>query len=375
MTSKRSNWHHLVGSLYDAAMDDTLWTSAVAEIMEQVGADQAALFSLNAGLNAYEPELLNQYVSDDVWNLYQAYYWQRDVWTQRMQITGQLKQGGIVHGDGLIERREFRRTEIYADYAKPNDVEVLMCALLFDGNTPGDPPMMALNLYRPPNSAAFGKHEEALLCGLIPHLQRALRIRWRMGRQNEERSLREHALDHMGQAVALLDESGGVLFANRRAENIFRDGGGPISKNNRFTAAGASGANDIREALRQAASGIGGSMRLANPGTGRQWVITFSPLRIAGAASNQSARILALIAEPARTPAGALPQFAALYRLTPAETGVLEQLLMQESTLAMADALGISIKTLRVHLGNLFAKTHTANQRELVRFFLNHPAS
>jgi DNA-binding CsgD family transcriptional regulator len=65
--------------------------------------------------------------------------------------------------------------------------------------------------------------------------------------------------------------------------------------------------------------------------------------------------------------------FAQLYRLTPAETRVLEQLLLKESTQEIAEALQIGIKTLRTQLSALFAKTQTKNQRELVKFYLSHP--
>ena len=177
----------------------------------------------------------------------------------------------------------------------------------------------------------------------------------------------------MAQAVGLLDETGRVLFANRKAEAIFRQGGGPIALNRRFTAAHPRGAGAIQEGLRRACLGIGGSLRLENPATGRQWVITFSPLRIPTVDLTQGARILALISEPDQPSTEGLPHFAKLYGLTPAETRALEQLLQRESTQDVADELGISIKTLRVHLSALFAKTGTSGQRELVRFYLAHP--
>lgn len=373
--STTPDWNDLIGAIYDAATDDALWTPAIGRVMELIGADQSALFSLHVGLNGYVPILLNQYVSDDVWNLYWAYYWQCDIWSQRMQATGQLRVGNVVHGDQLLERREFRRTEIYADYARPNGVETLMCSLLFDGNTPAEPPMMALNLYRPPQAETFSQEDEAFLRVLIPHLRRALRIRWQIGQHEEERSLRETVLDGMAQGVVLLDEHGTVLFANRRAEAIFRLGAGPTVHNRRLTAVSLRGGNGIQEGLRRACQGIGSSLRLEHPATGRQWVVTFSPLRIPRLDLTQGARILALIAEPNQPSTEGLPHFARLYGLTPAETRVLEQLLQRESTQDVADALQISIKTLRAHLSALFAKTGTSGQRELVRFYLAHPPS
>jgi DNA-binding CsgD family transcriptional regulator len=178
----------------------------------------------------------------------------------------------------------------------------------------------------------------------------------------------------MSQAVALLDGDGKVLFANRQAEAIFRDGGGPLVINQRLTAARAQDAAAIRENLRQARQGTGSSMGVKGIGTGQRWMITFMPLPSAFAQTlTEEARVMALIAEPGKLATGNLGGFAQLYRLTPAETRVLEQLLVKESTQEIAETLQIGIKTLRTQLSALFAKTQTKNQRELVKFYLSHP--
>jgi DNA-binding CsgD family transcriptional regulator len=101
---------------------------------------------------------------------------------------------------------------------------------------------------------------------------------------------------------------------------------------------------------------------------------TFSPLRLANPNAPAAPRILVPIATPDQASTDGLPRFARLYRLTPAETRVLQYLLEQRNTQEIAETLTIGIKTLRTHLSNLFAKTGTATQRELVRFFPAHPA-
>lgn len=177
----------------------------------------------------------------------------------------------------------------------------------------------------------------------------------------------------MSQAVALLDGDGKVLFANRQVEAVFREGSGPLVINQRLTAAGAQDAAAIRENLYQTRQGFGGSMDVKDIGTGQRWMITFMPLPNAFTQSlAEQAHIMALIAEPGKLATGNLGGFAKIYRLTPAETRVLEQLLLKESTQEIAECLQIGIKTLRTQLSALFAKTQTKNQRELVKFYLSH---
>lgn len=70
---------------------------------------------------------------------------------------------------------------------------------------------------------------------------------------------------------------------------------------------------------------------------------------------------------------GKIDPFAGLYGITSSEIRVMEQLLIQQNTQEIADALQVSIKTVRAHLSQLFTKTATTCQRELVRFYLAHP--
>lgn len=366
-------WTDLVGSIYDAALDDDQWPVVVDRMLELVGAQHGWLVS--APDPCSQPTLaFGSRILDQVWPLYQGYYWQRDVCLAQAMAMGKLERGAIGQGDELVERKALHTTEYFQDFLRPFDLGVLLVGLIFDYRTPEECPLTFLAFHRPPDAEAFSPAEEELYHHLMPHLQRSLRIRWQLVKEREARHLSERTLDCLSQAVVLLDEAGRVLFANHHAEAIFRQGGGPVCVNHRLTAVDAQGASGIREGLRRAALGVGSSVCLRNPVTGRQWAITFSPLRISTPATSNSARIVALIGEPNRPATSGLAHFAALYRLTPAETRILEQLLKQDSLQDIADSQRISIATLRTHLRALYAKTRTSGQRELVRFYLTHPS-
>jgi len=57
---------------------------------------------------------------------------------------------------------------------------------------------------------------------------------------------------------------------------------------------------------------------------------------------------------------------AATFNLTPAEIRTLERLLGGSSPAEIADELGVALPTVRTHLSNIFAKTGTARQLDLV---------
>src|SRR5262245_65198042 len=57
---------------------------------------------------------------------------------------------------------------------------------------------------------------------------------------------------------------------------------------------------------------------------------------------------------------------AAAFDLTPAEIRTLGRLLGGSSPAEIADELGVALPTVRTHLSNIFAKTGTARQLDLV---------
>ena len=62
-----------------------------------------------------------------------------------------------------------------------------------------------------------------------------------------------------------------------------------------------------------------------------------------------------------------LEVIAKRYRLTAGEVRVLDALLKVDGVKAMAEMLGLSEATVRTHLHNLFQKTGTSRQSELVK--------
>ena len=58
--------------------------------------------------------------------------------------------------------------------------------------------------------------------------------------------------------------------------------------------------------------------------------------------------------------------FASSYRLSPREQEVVQLLVQGQTTVAMADQLGISPHTVRDHLKHLYRKTETGSRSELL---------
>ncbi len=367
----------LIQQIYDAALNDALWPSAVRALAQLFNAEESIMFSPR--LSPYDPvSVLASYEHVDmaVWQAYEAYYWQHDVWANEGIRQGFLFDGSITHGDQFLERSQFRQSEIYCDMYKPHmmGIEVMMSAILIDTANPDPVPPFFLSFYKTACAEAFTKGNEQALRHVLPHIRRALRIRWKMLGQQQNCLLREQALEQMAAAILLLDATGRILFANRKAESLLRQGANPTVINGRLCSWDVHQNHAVKQALFQARKGIGSTLRFDNAAPIGVRVATFAPVPGEKAESLMApVRIMVIMTELNQDVRDDLVAFAALYKLTPAETRVLKHLLQLQSTHEIAESLQVCMSTLRTQMKALFAKTHTKNQRELIRFCLSHP--
>ncbi len=366
----------LVQQIYDAALDDVLWPSVIREITRLVQATDSILYSPRLDGNC-DPFTLSpfEHASIDVWADYASYYWQHDVWLNESIKQNLTHTGFIIHGDQLIDRKAFRNTIVYNDYLMPKmgGVEVVMGTIVCDASIPEHLPPMYLCLYNHAFTEAFSQQDEDLMRYLVPHLHRALRVRWKIANEQQVSHLREEVLEHINTAILLLDSTGLILFANQKAEQLLRTGGHPTELNGRLCSLDGDKNNALKQALRQAQAGIGSTVRFDNGDAIGARVATFSPISAKRSEYlSMPTRILVMISKPDKPAPSDLSAFAKLYKLTAAETRVLKYLLQQQSTKEIAETLHINMTTLRSQLSELFAKTNTKNQRELIRFCLSH---
>lgn len=347
------NWVEHIGDLYKGVMDDSLWTLTINRIMEEAGASLCLQVCPYIDPSSDAHQRMGCQIYKDTCPFYEAYH-------------EPCEHGLQYHAS--IEGNRLLCSDIQADFSKGSEKKRLRCAIPFDGGLVNVPSLYCAQTF---NECAV--RDERFISEMLPHLQCALRIRWQMVKQHHASSLHEEVLGKIPQAMALLDESGHVLFTNRRAKAIFQETDGFFLVNNQLAMHGAQ-RGLVKDALRQAAQGIDSSVLLDDMERQRRWAVAFSPLCLSGSHTVPITRILAQITNLEQVSMEGLLHFAKLYGLTKAESRVLHHLVRLQNTKEIAEILGISIKTLRIHLGNLFCKTSTASQRELVQFFQRHPS-
>ncbi len=231
-------------------------------------------------------------------------------------------------------------------------------------------------LHRTRNAGRYEPPDIEVFSALYHHLKRALAIGFRLGSLGTLQRCTTELLDRNPAAVILLDARKHVIYANRAAEAFCSaEDGIRLSPNG--IVAQSSYENDrmqdlIAEALSpEALPGQGGSMRMARPSGKRAYAVLVSPLsgRYAALSTLRPAVCIVITDPDAKHPLSSR-RLQAAFRLTDAEARMAELLAAGESLHAAAAELGITYGTARARLAEIFQKTETRRQGELIKVLL-----
>ncbi len=185
------------------------------------------------------------------------------------------------------------------------------------------------------------------------------------------------ALNRLSLAVIVLDASARVLLTNTAGAGLLSAGDGLTLGVGRICRAGDPRQTaELHRLVRAAATGDGaalgeGMLALGRPSLGRPLSLAVSAIEGAAGAADALAVLFVADPETARPPAP--PAIARLFDLTGAESRLVHALAMGDRLEAAAERCGVTIGTARTYLKQVFAKTETSRQSELIRLVLTSP--
>jgi DNA-binding CsgD family transcriptional regulator/PAS domain-containing protein len=289
-----------------------------------------------------------------------------------------FKSGSVFLASQLIPMEELHRSEFYTEFLRPNGIEHLLCAVLFQERSLYG----FLNLARPKEMHPFSGQEVALMQKLLPLLQQALMVSRTIARLASERAIANGLLDHMSRGIVLLDGRGKAVMANRAALRILEGRDGLMFEDNGIRAVIPEENQRLKHLLQsvlagdRAAGQIPDSLLLVSrTGADSPLSVLIAPLgRDLPLLEEPQARAVAFISDPEQCPTSAEQVMRGLYSFTEAEARLAGCLLKGLSLEECSAHLGITLNTTRTHLKRLFLKTSTNRQGELIRILLESPA-
>mgnify|MGYP001321728949 CR=1 FL=1 len=187
-------------------------------------------------------------------------------------------------------------------------------------------------------------------------------------------SVGEAALDRLPVGVLVVDGANHVLFMNRRGAALCAEEDGLLLGSGRqcraaTTAETAALHAAVAETL---ANGATTALSVARPSMKRPYSVLISPLTEAGAQDTPSAALY--VSDPDDLPLVPADQLGRLLDLTPAEARIAHSLALGHSLDEAATASGVTVSTARTYLKQVFVKTGTTRQAELVKLVLGLPS-
>lgn len=306
---------------------------------------------------------------------YAAYYATQDIYVQRIR---ERFPGGMHAGtmEDLFTPGEFRGTEIYHDYCRPNEV-FYNCWSAVEQN---DGIAAGLGFIRPEKAKPFEAKDADLLKLLNPHLAKAFRLQHMIESLTGDSKALLSGIAQFDFGVIALDGEGCVTNFSGPAKCLLDQQDGIRIFGGRLEAVQPAEDQRLQEILASATRLVesshrppGNTLLLSRQSDKKPLQLTAFPFVSSELIFEQRPRVLVFLSDPSSKPASRAAVLRALYGLTPAESRLADLLLQGYEVREAADHLRTTLETTRFHLKRVLAKTGTRRQAELMRLMLSLP--
>jgi DNA-binding CsgD family transcriptional regulator len=363
----------LIGQVYDAALDEQLWSGVAPLIASAFDSTSTAVITQNVKKGAVQGLSVTANLEPSVWESYRAHYYKHDIWAQRGAAMGMSR---IYTGNDLVTDAYLQRTEFYDFLRQSNTFHLVGSVFQIAENEIG-----ILGIHRPHDARTFGDEDKNRATIFLPHLSRALQIRSRLMEAELRHQTAIDVLERMGVAVLVVALKGEIVYANSQAELLLRDADGIRSDSGRITTTSGSATERLSSLIHtsiETAAGREGSAggAVTVPRLRRMPLsLLIAPFR---PAQNSFGPWLPSALLFVRDPECATPATSALqnlFGLTAAEASIAAALARGQSLEEIAASHGIRIGTARTHLKSILGKTGTNRQAQLVTLLLRSVAA
>lgn len=357
---------HLIGDIYDAALDPTLWPDTLTKIADFTGGQAAGIFSKDSatrgGRASHTAGIAPEYVQ-----LYEDAYATVDPMAPLLFVG--IEE--VTSTTDFIAYDDFREGRFYQEWARPQGWVDAASAVLDKSMTSFD----FLSIVRHETRGLVDDEMSMRLRLITPHVRRAVAVGKAIDLRHDEAATFGDILDGLSAGVFFVDASSRLVHANTAGRAILMDQDFLYSARDRLVARDA----EIDEALSalfvaaakgDAAVGVGGIAMPLVSRDGERYVAHVLPLTSGSGrrAGISKPAIAALFVHKAAMETPSLPDtIVRHYALTPTELRVLLSIIDVGGAPEVAEALGIGPGTVKTHLARLYQKTGTGRQADLVK--------
>src|SRR5579871_4995393 len=355
----------LVGLIYDAVLKPDLWNAVLEKTSGFVGGMGASIFRQDV-----IRKVGNAYYTWGMDRDYEKLYFKKYIHINPLlpaMLTVEI--GRVASNSELLPSKEFFQTRFYKEWAKPQGlIDNVFCILERSATSEASFVVFRHERHGLTDARAF-----ALFNAIVPHIRRAVLIGNVVQHKTTEAQGFSDLLDGIKAGVFVLGPSGNIRYSNRAGSEIIQAGDYLRVVGGTLNARQPEANQLLQDAIRSSGDGDTAisSKSVAIPliaADGTRHLANLLPLSRRRAAGIDPAATVAVFVQKAAVELPNPPEvIAGAYQLTKTELRVLLALMQFGGGPEIADALGVSIGTVKTHLRNLFRKTGTERQTDLVR--------
>ena len=367
----------LVSGFYDASMDWKLWPPVLRRLGDALRARGCALafhdYETETGRFEHSVDVDADYVAS-----YQVRYAGRNAWLRSEEHF--RSPGAVWTSQQIVADAELIATDYYRDWLAPqNLLHHLFGVLDRQGSV-----VTYLVLGRSESEGSFGEKEIALLRLLLPKFQRGFQAGQAFRKAQDIQHIAMEALDAMPVGVVVLSGRGGVIGANRNAKRIIDAGEVLTVTEGRLWVDWGWRKLRFRDLLSPNGDKGRGRRNRAEevpafsvPRSAGQKPLSLLVVPVGeqnGPGTEDKPVAIVFIGDPDRPVEIDPARICQVYGLSRAESRVVALLASGQRLDQVAESLGVAYETVRKHLKQVFSKTGTDRQAELVRLMVTGPA-
>jgi DNA-binding CsgD family transcriptional regulator/PAS domain-containing protein len=279
--------------------------------------------------------------------------------------------GRVMTGNELLSNRDLVKTDFYRDLLEPHGLFHCLSGVA----TRRGSLIYLVSVHRAQEEAAYGEREKAGLRAILAHLSLALENRWRLRQSADLTKVMMGVVDRHPHPSLLVDGDGRIVHCNRSARALSAPRTGLCIEGGRLAATKSVDRAALAEAIREVAKATTSdtcdatrAVTLSVPGARHPAVVS---VHAAGRVFRvETGEIDELVLVTARNPDCEHDlntcAFVKQFGLSPAQARVGAMIVSGHSLADTARTLHVSDNTARSHLKQIFQKTNTHGQMELV---------
>ena len=382
MLTREAQTDRLIGSLYEAAFDPSLWPDFLKAMNRSVGASASCIF-LHDFADASTPSNLPDASSLGVlegfdpaaWAAYMEHYSTVNVWTQEEES---LPSGIAVRSSKLYADDLLPKTEFGADWLRPQDLFYALGGVVDRQGTIA----LKMSFVRARRGGDYDDGSLSLWQSMMPHVQRAADLHRRLGLSERRATDAEAALRLLPSGVVLLDANRRVSSVNVAAKALLNQQRGLLIDRAGYLVAALAEANQILQreiffathpaTMPGSHAQFGRTLRLR--GSAGPLQLSMAPLPVKSDRMPVAASAVVFLNDPTVKPADLTAALIHEYRMTKAEARLTSALAGGLSLRQYAEQAKVSVNTVRTQLRCATSKAGAKRQADLVRIVLTGPA-